>query len=157
LQLIALDLHASAHSVGLVSVMMQAGYAVGILAFVPLGDIVQPRPLVVGMFVAVAVMLAAAAAAPNVTLLAVAALAIGTCTTCAQVVVPYAADLASASFPPRKCGCRASFSDVDAHADVNPRQSRKTIRIARTRITSIRFGTGIGALPLGSTRVAAVQ
>jgi predicted MFS family arabinose efflux permease len=94
LQLIALDLHANAHSVGLVSVMMQAGYAVGILAFVPLGDIVQPRPLVAGMFAAVALMLAAAAGAPNVTLLTIAALAIGICTTCAQVILPYAADLA---------------------------------------------------------------
>ena len=94
LQLIVIDLHASAGSVGFVSVMMQAGYAIGILAFVPLGDIVQPRPLVTGMFAAVSVMLALAASAPNVTLLAVAALAIGTCTTCAQVLLPYGADLA---------------------------------------------------------------
>ena len=94
LQLIVLDLHASAGSVGLVSVMMQAGYAIGILAFVPLGDIVQPRPLVTGMFATVALMLALAAAAPNVMLLAIAALAIGACTTCAQVLLPFGADLA---------------------------------------------------------------
>jgi predicted MFS family arabinose efflux permease len=94
LQLIVQDLHATARSVGLVAVMMQAGFALGILAFVPLGDIVQPRPLVVGMFAAVALMLAAAAGAPNVALLALAALGIGTCTTCAQVLLPYAADLA---------------------------------------------------------------
>jgi predicted MFS family arabinose efflux permease len=92
LQLIVQDFHASPHSVGLVSVMMQAGYALGILAFVPLGDIMQPRPLLVSMFSAVALMLAFAANAPNVGLLALAALLIGLCTTCAQVLLPYAAD-----------------------------------------------------------------
>lgn len=94
LQLIADDFHAPARSVGLVSVMMQAGYALGIVAFVPLGDVVQPRRLLVGMFCAVAVLLAAAAAAPSLALLAAATLAIGTCTTCAQVLMPFAADFA---------------------------------------------------------------
>jgi predicted MFS family arabinose efflux permease len=95
LQLIAEDFHASAHSVGLVSVMMQAGYALGIVAFVPLGDVVQPRRLLAGMFSAVALMLAAAAAAPSLALLAAATLAIGLCTTCAQVLLPFAADFAA--------------------------------------------------------------
>jgi predicted MFS family arabinose efflux permease len=94
LQLIVLDFHASAQSVGLVSVMVQAGYALGILAFVPLGDLVQPRPLVCGMFATVAVMLGLAASAPTVTLLGVAAFAFATCTTCAQILLPYGADLA---------------------------------------------------------------
>ena len=95
LQLIADDFHAPARTVGLVSVMMQAGYALGIVAFVPLGDILQPRKLLVAMFAAVAVMLAAAAAAPTIALLAAATLAIGLCTTCAQVLMPFAADFAT--------------------------------------------------------------
>jgi predicted MFS family arabinose efflux permease len=92
LQLIADDFHVSARSAGIVSVMIQAGYALGIIAFVPLGDIVQPRRLIVGMFSAVALMLATAAFAPSITVLAVAAIAIGLCTTCAQILLPFAAD-----------------------------------------------------------------
>jgi predicted MFS family arabinose efflux permease len=96
LQLIADDFHASARSVGLVAVMMQLGYAVGILAFVPLGDIVQPRRLLTIMFAAVTVMLACGALAPGVAALAAATLAIGICTTCAQILMPFAADFAPA-------------------------------------------------------------
>lgn len=95
LQLIADDFHAPARTAGLVSVMMQAGYALGIVAFVPLGDVLQPRRLLTGMFCAVALMLAAAATAPSIALLAVATLAIGLCTTCAQVLMPFAADFAA--------------------------------------------------------------
>ena len=99
LQLIADDFHAPARTVGLVSVMMQAGYALGIVAFVPLGDVLQPRKLLVGMFCAVSLMLAAAALAPSIALLAAATLAIGLCTTCAQVLMPFAADFAA---PPQR-------------------------------------------------------
>ncbi len=95
LQLIADDFHVSARSAGIVSVMIQAGYALGIIAFVPLGDIVQPRRLIVGMFSAVTVMLAAAAFAPSIVVLAIAAMAIGLCTTCAQILLPFAADFAA--------------------------------------------------------------
>ncbi|MDB5029126.1 MAG: ynfM, partial [Candidatus Eremiobacteraeota bacterium] len=95
LQLIADGFHVSQRSVGLVSVMMQAGYALGIVAFVPLGDVLQPRRLLVGMFSAVTVMLTAAALAPSIALLAAATLAIGLCTTCAQVLLPFSADFAT--------------------------------------------------------------
>lgn len=100
LQLIADDFHASARSVGLVAVMMQLGYALGILAFVPLGDIVQPRRLLTVMFGAVTVMLACGALAPGVGALAAATLAIGICTTSAQILMPFAADAA----PPAQRG-----------------------------------------------------
>jgi predicted MFS family arabinose efflux permease len=97
LELIAEDFHASQSEVGWVAVGMQSGYALGILAFVPLGDILERRRLLVTMFVAVAAMLACATVAPSVALLSLTTLAIGICTTAPQVLLPFAADLATAS------------------------------------------------------------
>ena len=94
LAVIAGDLHASPRTVGLVSMALQIGYALGILAFVPLGDIVQRRGLIVGLFAVTAVCLACAAAAPNVALLALAVCAVGVATTAPQILQPFAADLA---------------------------------------------------------------
>ncbi|GAC1581073.1 MAG: MFS transporter [Candidatus Elarobacter sp.] len=97
LAVIAHDFHASARDVGLVSVMAQAGYAIGIIAFVPLGDVLQPRRLLGAMFLAVAVMLGCAASATNVAVLGLATLAVGICTTCAQVLLPFAVEFAAPS------------------------------------------------------------
>jgi predicted MFS family arabinose efflux permease len=94
LAIIAADLHATPRTVGLVSMALQVGYALGILAFVPLGDLVQRRGLIVGLFGVAAVCLACAAAAANVTLLAVAICAVGIATTAPQILQPFAADLA---------------------------------------------------------------
>jgi predicted MFS family arabinose efflux permease len=94
LELIAEDFHASPREAGMVSVGMQLGYALGILAFVPLGDILERRRMLVVMFGAVSTMLVVAMVAPTVGLLAVTMLAIGFCTTCPQVLLPFAADIA---------------------------------------------------------------
>src|SRR6058998_261473 len=50
--------------VGLVSTAGQVGYAIGLLLFVPLGDVFARRKLMVGLLVAVALSLATAAVAP---------------------------------------------------------------------------------------------
>ncbi len=94
LAVIAADLHATPRAVGFVSMALQVGYALGILAFVPLGDIVQRRGLIVALFGVAAVCLACAAAAGNVTLLALAICAVGVATTAPQILQPFAADLA---------------------------------------------------------------
>jgi predicted MFS family arabinose efflux permease len=94
LAVIATGLHATPRTVGAVSTALQVGYALGILAFVPLGDIVQRRPLIVVLFAIVAVCLACAAAAPNVTMLAIAIGTVGIATTAPQILQPFAADLA---------------------------------------------------------------
>src|ERR1700712_4135147 len=49
--------------VGLVSTAGQVGYAVGLLLFVPLGDVIERRKLMVGLLVAVALALAVSAVA----------------------------------------------------------------------------------------------
>lgn len=78
---------------GLVSTATQIGYAVGLLLFVPLADVLERRRLMVTLLVGVAVSLAAAAAAPGLGWLAVASFAIGVTTVVPQVVVPYGAGL----------------------------------------------------------------
>jgi predicted MFS family arabinose efflux permease len=94
LAVIAADLHATPRTVGFVSMALQVGYAIGILVFVPLGDLVQRRGLIVGLFGIAAVCLGCAAAAANITLLAAAICAVGIATTAPQILQPFAADLA---------------------------------------------------------------
>jgi predicted MFS family arabinose efflux permease len=57
--------HCTSAEAGLVAVATQIGYAVGILVFVPLGDVAERRGLVVKLFAAVAAALLAAGLAPS--------------------------------------------------------------------------------------------
>ena len=79
--------------VGLVSTAAQVGYAVGLLVFVPLGDVAERRRLIVALLVAVAVALAGSAVAPSFAWLAVASAAVGVTTVVPQLVIPFAAGL----------------------------------------------------------------
>lgn len=90
--------------VGFVSTATQIGYAVGLLLFVPLGDIFERRKLMVALLAAVAVSLAAAAAAPNVGVLAAASFAIGVTTIVPQLVIPFAAGMVDTSSRGRVVG-----------------------------------------------------
>jgi len=86
--------HASAHQVGFIPMLTQIGYAVGMFLFVPLGDMMEPRRLIVAMLAATACALATAAVSQNLVWLAVASLAIGITTIVPQLIVPFAAYLA---------------------------------------------------------------
>lgn len=92
---IARQFHASAAQVGLIVTLTQAGYALGLLLVVPLGDLLDRRRLIVTVLVATAISLAVAALAPSLVVLVVAALAIGLTSCVAQVMVPFAASLAT--------------------------------------------------------------
>jgi predicted MFS family arabinose efflux permease len=87
--------HATARQVGLVATATQIGYAVGMPLFVPLGDFINRRSLVVTLFAAVAVALAAAAMAPGLGWMIAASFVIGVTTVIAQILIPLATDLAS--------------------------------------------------------------
>ncbi len=95
LAIIAQSFQTSEHSVGLIPMLTQIGYALGIFLLVPLGDLVERRRLILTMLVATAFALGVAALAPNFTWLVGASLAIGMTTIVAQLIVPFAANLAS--------------------------------------------------------------
>jgi predicted MFS family arabinose efflux permease len=90
---IAVTFGASASGVGTVAMLTQAGYAVGLLLFVPLGDIVERRRLMAGLLCAVALSLGAAAVSPSLAVLAAFSFAIGVTTVVPQLIIPYAAGL----------------------------------------------------------------
>jgi predicted MFS family arabinose efflux permease len=85
--------HASTHTAGFIPMLTQIGYAVGILLFVPLGDLMERRRLIVTMLGATAVALGLAAISPNMTWLVGASFAIGMTAIAAQIIVPFAAGL----------------------------------------------------------------
>jgi predicted MFS family arabinose efflux permease len=84
-----------AHAAGLVATFTQVGYAAGMPLFIPLGDLVERRRLVVALFGATAVALALAALAPTLALLIGASFLIGLTTVIAQILIPLATELAA--------------------------------------------------------------
>jgi predicted MFS family arabinose efflux permease len=86
--------HADPHAIGLVATFTQAGYALGMPLFVPLGDFMERRRLVVMLFMAVACALSAAALAQNLPWLVIASFFIGLTTLIAQIMIPLATELA---------------------------------------------------------------
>jgi predicted MFS family arabinose efflux permease len=79
---------------GLIVTLAQAGYGLGLLLIVPLGDLVENRRLVVTVVAACAVALAVAAISTTALPFLLASLAVGLCTVAAQILVPFAAHLA---------------------------------------------------------------
>lgn len=94
LALVGADLGASSAAVGGVAALALLGYALGLLLVVPLGDVVDRRPLVTTILGGTVVGLLALALAPSLPVLAVAAFGVGLSSVVAQVLVPYAASLA---------------------------------------------------------------
>ena len=76
-----------------VSVATQVGYACGLLLFVPLGDVLERRGLMMKMYGAVAVALLLVAAAPALSWLIVASVAAGMLASVTHIVLPIAPDL----------------------------------------------------------------
>lgn len=88
------SLHAKHSQMGTVAVATQIGYSIGILAFVPLGDVIERRSLMVRLFAGVAVSALLCALAPNLATLFAASVAIGLTAAVTHVVVPIAPELA---------------------------------------------------------------
>jgi len=89
------SLHAGQGSAALLVTVGQLGYAVGLLLIVPAGDIVRRRPLLTGMLACCAVTLAVGALAPSLPVLDAAIALCCVTSVVVQMLVPYAATLAS--------------------------------------------------------------
>jgi predicted MFS family arabinose efflux permease len=86
---------ATAGRTGFVAVATQVGYAMGLLVFVPLGDLLERRALMMRMFAAVSVALILVALAPSLGWLIAGSVVIGLFASVTHVVLPIAPDLVS--------------------------------------------------------------
>src|SRR5690606_41572943 len=82
----------------------QAGYALGLILLVPLGDLMERRRLAVALYAATALFLLVSAAAPNGTVLLASTALTALTSVAAQAVVPFAATLAAPAGPGRGVG-----------------------------------------------------
>jgi len=96
--------NATAAQVGWVAVASQIGYGLGLLFFLPLGDIIERRKLVLTLIYLCAAMLAATAAAPSLPLLILGNLLIGATAMGAQILIPLAVELSPANARGRTVG-----------------------------------------------------
>jgi predicted MFS family arabinose efflux permease len=94
------SLGVSDHAIGYLPMWTQAGTALGMLAFVPLGDMLPRRGLIVLMCALSAATVAAMALAPNLLLVDAAGFGVGLTTIVAHLILPFAAKLA----PPDRRG-----------------------------------------------------
>ncbi|MZD08605.1 MFS transporter [Streptomyces sp. SID5785] len=97
LDLVAHDLGLGGASAGLVVTAAQAGYALGLMLLIPLGDVLDRRRLAVTLFSATAALLAVSAVAPSGPVLLVSTVLTGVTSVGAQVLVAHAAALAGAA------------------------------------------------------------
>jgi predicted MFS family arabinose efflux permease len=104
LHAISTHFHSGAALTSTISVATQLGYASGLLVFVPLGDSVERRTLIVGSIVGTALILTAAAFSTNLPLLILASYLLGLICITPQLIVPYAAAMAEPSTRGRTVG-----------------------------------------------------
>jgi predicted MFS family arabinose efflux permease len=87
--------NATAGHTGFVAVATQVGYAIGLLLFVPLGDVLERRMLMMRMYGAVAVGLLLVALSPTLAWLIAGSFLIGMLASVTHIVLPIAPDLVS--------------------------------------------------------------
>jgi predicted MFS family arabinose efflux permease len=104
LAVLAAEMGASAHAIGLVPTLTQLGYALGIVFLAPLGDRYDRRSIILGKTAALLAALLLAAQAPRLGVLLFASFAIGMAATVAQDIVPAAATLAAPAHRGRAVG-----------------------------------------------------
>ncbi|WP_249019383.1 MFS transporter [Conexibacter sp. S30A1] len=84
-----------AGTTGLLVTVSQAGFVLGLVFLVPLGDLMERRRLIVSGMIALALGQAVAAAAPGLAVFAAATLFVGVASFVAQVIVPMSSHLAA--------------------------------------------------------------
>jgi predicted MFS family arabinose efflux permease len=101
---IARTFHTSPRAAGAIATLTQAGYAAGLLLFVPLGDVVERRRLIVTLLCCVTGSLLLAAFGPTLGVVIFASFAIGVTTVVPQLILPFAAGLAPPAMRGRVVG-----------------------------------------------------
>jgi predicted MFS family arabinose efflux permease len=91
---IASDLNLAPEVAGVIVTLTQIGYVLGLLFLVPLGDRLENRKLVVGVLMLTAGALAVTAFARSTPVFLVASIGVGLGSVVAQILVPFAANLA---------------------------------------------------------------
>jgi predicted MFS family arabinose efflux permease len=85
--------HSRPEHIGFVAVATQVGYAAGLLTFVPMGDVMERRALMMRMYAAVSVALLLVAVAPSLLWVIFASVLVGTFASVTHIVLPLAPDL----------------------------------------------------------------
>ncbi|THE09366.1 MFS transporter [Enterococcus hirae] len=91
---VAASLSVSTSAVGMLTMLTQLGYALGLLLLVPLGDVMDRPKLIIRMAALSAISLLVAYFAPNFILFACASFLIGLLSIVPQIIIPYGAVLA---------------------------------------------------------------
>lgn len=94
LAIIAGSFHISTSASGSLATVTQAGYAIGMLLLVPLGDVLEKKKFILIMLALVGGSLVAMSAAQGLRTLMAASLLVGVTTVTPQLIVPFAAHLA---------------------------------------------------------------
>ncbi|MHB8263787.1 MAG: MFS transporter [Acidimicrobiales bacterium] len=95
LHAISVEFNTTPAAAGLLVTTTQAGFAAGLLLLVPLGDLVERRRMIIVLLVLSAAALAAFAISPSLILLVMLAVAIGTTSVVAQVLVSFVATVST--------------------------------------------------------------
>ncbi len=98
------SLHVEPHAMGFVAVATQVGYAAGLLAFVPLGDVAERRGLMMRLYAAVAAALLLVATARTLPWMLAASVLTGLFAAVTHVALPLAPDLVPAERRGRAIG-----------------------------------------------------
>ena len=85
--------HSRPEHIGFVAVATQVGYAAGLLTFVPMGDVMERRALMMRMYAAVSVALLLVAVAPSLLWVIAASVLVGLFASVTHIVLPLAPDL----------------------------------------------------------------
>ena len=100
----ARSFHTTAAHVGLIAVATQIGYALGMLCFVPLGDVLERRGLIAKMYAGVAAALLLTAIAPTLWGMVAASTLVGISAAVTHIILPIAPDLVDDSQRGRAIG-----------------------------------------------------
>lgn len=91
---VAATFHVSTSLIGLISMLTQLGYALGLLFLVPLGDVVDRKKLIIWMCILSSFSLLCAFLSPTFLLFAISSFLIGILSIVPQIIIPYGAVLA---------------------------------------------------------------